>query len=139
MVTVAFDPTLIPEPKPEPEADAARRIPDDPFQPTPTIPSGSPRRRPPRRRPRSEKADHEKKIADGKKQVKELTDRFAAWYYVTPGDSFRSIALDRAALVRDKSEASPPAPPACRADVPGGVPGRLPRACAGRPFNPHRG
>ena len=29
-------------------------------------------------------------------------DRFADWYYVTPGDSFRSINLDRAALVRPK-------------------------------------
>ena len=30
------------------------------------------------------------------------TDRFAAWYYVTPGDSFRSINLDRTAIVRAK-------------------------------------
>ena len=69
-------------------------VPDDPFAPA---------RRPQADR-RGEKAegegrprakDHDKKIADGKKRVEELTDRFADWYYVTPGDSFRSIELDR--------------------------------------------
>ena len=61
---------------------------------------------PSRKRPKSVRSesrkDYEKKIADGKKKVQELTDRFAAWYYVTPGDSFRSINLDRTALVRPK-------------------------------------
>ena len=82
----------------------------------PTIPSGSPRRRPRRRRPSGDKADHDKKIADGQKRVEELTDRFANWYYVTPGDSFRSIALDRKALLKAKQDK-----PARRADA--GMPG----------------
>ena len=65
-----------------------------------------------------EKADYEKKIADGKKRVQELTDRFASWYYVTPGASFRSINLDRAALVRPRQAVPPPGGPAA-----GGFPG----------------
>ncbi len=55
-----------------------------------------------------DKADYEKKIADGKKKVEELTDRFGAWYYVTPGESFRSINLDRAAIT-PAQEATRPA------------------------------
>ena len=51
---------------------------------------------------------------DGKKRVTELTDRFAAWYYVTPGDSFRSINLDRTVLVKPKKAES--------ANSPGGTP-----------------
>ena len=43
-----------------------------------------------------EKGDYEKKLADGQKKVDDFVKRFGPWYYVTPGDSFRSINLDRA-------------------------------------------
>ena len=62
----------------EPSPATPTTSPTTPSPRTPTIPSTSPSRRPPRRRPKRDKADYEKKIADGKKQVKELTDRFAA-------------------------------------------------------------
>ena len=53
---------------------------------------------------------YDQKIADGKKRAQELTDRFAAWYYVTTGDSFRAINLDRAELVQTKKAEAPGGP-----------------------------
>ena len=77
-------------------------IPDKRSPRTPTIPSTWPNRRKPKEKADREKADYEKKIADGKKKVEELADRFGPWYYVTPGESFRSINLDRAAITQPK-------------------------------------
>src|SRR5208337_1204791 len=119
MVTVAFDPTLIPKPKSdddkEKEQPAAKpgqplEVPANPFAPDPNDPKYLAEQKQAKERAEREQKDYEKKIADGKKRVAELTDRFAAWYYVTPGDSFRSINLDRAALVRPKKaeSANPP-------------------------------
>ena len=57
MVTVSFDPTLIPKPGDEERKGrgqaraTSKDFPDDVFAPTPRIPSISPSRRPPRRRP----------------------------------------------------------------------------------------
>ena len=104
MVTVSFDPSLIPkpesmEPKPVVKADRDRStIPDKPFAPDPNDPKYLAEQKAAEEKAEREKADYEKKIADGKKKVKELTDRFGPWYYVTPGESFRSINLDRAAI-----------------------------------------
>jgi len=119
MVTVAFDPTLIPKPKSdddkEKEQPAAKpgqplEVPAKPFAPDPNDPKYLAEQKQAKERAEREQKDYEKKIADGKKRVAELTDRFAAWYYVTPGDSFRSINLDRAALVKPKKaeSANPP-------------------------------
>ena len=105
MVTVSFDPALIPAPKAEPLADPAPapgELPDKVIAPDPAEEKAA------KLKAEREKADYEKKLADGKKRAQELTDRFAAWYYVTPGDSFRAIDLDRAALVvplKPKTEA----------------------------------
>jgi len=115
MVTVAFDPTLIPEPKPEPEPPLT--IPDDPFQLAPDDPKRIAEEKAEKEKADRRKADLDKKIADGKKRVDELTDRVASWYYVTPGTSFRSIALDRAALFKAKGE---------KPASPGGMPGMPP-------------
>jgi hypothetical protein len=51
-----------------------------------------------------------------------LTDRFAAWYYVTPGDSFRSINLDRTALVKPKKAEGANPPGAGAPAFPGSTP-----------------
>ena len=106
MVTVAFDPDLLPEPEPKPEANRSSSPTTSSRRP-PTIPSGSPRKRPPRRRPTARRPTATSGSPTAEKKVKELTDRFADWYYVTPGDSFRSIALDRAALVKASRKKSP--------------------------------
>jgi len=104
MVTVAFDPTLIPEPPKEKAPEGPLTIPENPFQLAPDDPKRVAEEKAEKEKADREKADQEKKIADGKKRVEELSNRFANWYYVTPGDSYRSIALDRAALLRAKSE-----------------------------------
>jgi hypothetical protein len=112
MVTVSFDPALIPEPRPEPEPPLT--IPDDPFQLAPDDPKRIAEEKAEKEKEERKKAERDKKIADGKKRAEELTDRFANWYYVTPGPSFRSISLDRAALLRPKTAAPSPGgtPPA---------------------------
>ena len=112
MVTVAFDPSLIAKPKPE-EKDKDKdkpavkpgqplEIPANPFAPDPKDPKYIAEQKEAKEKAERDQKDYEKKIEDGKKRVEELTDRFAAWYYVTPGDSFRSINLDRTALVKPK-------------------------------------
>jgi hypothetical protein len=115
MVTVSFDPELIPRPKPV--EDPARKdqavkpgeLPANAFAPDPNDPKYVAEQKEAREKADREEKDYKKKIEDGKKRVQELTDRFAAWYYLTPGDSFRSINLDRAALVKPKkAETSPP-------------------------------
>ena len=67
-----------------------------------------------------DKADYEKKIADGQKKVEDLTDRFGPWYYVTPG---RELPLDQP---RPRRRVKPKKPPGGSADwrMPGGFPGR---------------
>ena len=129
MVTVAFDPTLIPKPKSdddkEKEQPAAKpgqplEVPANPFAPDPNDPKYLAEQKAAKERAEREQKDYEKKIADGKKRVDELTDRFAAWYYVTPGDSFRSINLDRTALVRPKKPDSATPPGGGMPSFPGG-------------------
>jgi len=131
MVTVAFDPTLIPKPKSDDdkkkEQPAAKpgqplEVPANPFAPDPNDPKYLAERKEAKERAEREQKDYEKKIADGKQRVAELTGRFAAWYYVTPGDSFRSINLDRAALVRPKKAESANPPGGGTPSFPGALP-----------------
>lgn len=115
MVTVSFDPKLIPEPKALKKSKVVEgELPDDVFVADPDAEEKAER----------EKKDYEEKLADGKKRAQELTERFAAWYYVTPGASFRSINLDRAALVTDKkADEEAPGLPGGFPGFPGGLPG----------------
>jgi len=101
-VTVSFDPSLIPPPAPPEVPKGPYTIPDDPFQKGPDDPKRIAEEKEAKEKADREKADQDKKIADGEKRAKELTDRFAGWYYVTPGDSFKSISLARTDLIRDK-------------------------------------
>jgi len=108
MVTVSFDPSLIAkpesmEPKPPVIQTGPVVIPDKPFAPDPNDPKYVAEQKEAKERADREKTDYEKKIADGKKKVQDLADRFGAWYYVTPGESFRSINhLDKAAITQPK-------------------------------------
>ena len=121
MVTVAFDPKLVPEPvKPKEELV----IPDDPFQKAPDDPKRVAEEKAAKEKADREKADREKQLADLEKKVKDLSDRFADWYYLTPGDSFRAIELDRAALLRPKSEK--PAGAGALPEMPPGLPSGFP-------------
>jgi hypothetical protein len=114
MVTVAFDPKLVPEPA-KPKEDLV--MPDDPFQKAADDPKRIADEKAAQEKADREKSARDKQLADAEKKVKDLSDRFADWYYLTPGDSFRSIVLDRASLVRPKSDKPAAAP------GPGAMPG----------------
>jgi hypothetical protein len=99
-VTAAFDASLLPPPPGPPAKDA--ELPADPFQ----LPGNerADKVKADKEKYDREKADYDRKVEEGTKRAKELTDRFAGWYYVVPGDAFRSISLDRASLVKKKGE-----------------------------------
>ena len=115
--TAAFDPALIPPPKPSTNPDDI--LPDDPFAYAGDVEA---KLTEPSERAKAQvaklEAEKEAKIAAGRKQVQELSDRFSPWYYVTPGDSYRSIVADRAGLLRDFGSKAIPPP-----GGPGGMPG----------------
>ncbi len=126
LVTVAFDPSLIPPLPPEPTPSAADGTltipenPDDVFQRDPDDP-----KRIAEEKTRQDKAEaraiaEQKQVDDGRKLVQDLTDRFADWYYVTPGESFRKLIMDRDALFRS------PTPPASSNPGGGLPPGLFP-------------
>ncbi len=123
LLTVAFDPTIIPRPesmvaKPFMPPAGPVAIPDRPFAPDPKDPRTIADEKSAAEKAEREKADYEKKLADGQKLVKDLADRFGPWYYVTPGESFRSINLDRAILTQPKKP-----PGAATPGAGGGFPG----------------
>ncbi len=94
MVTARFEPTLLPEPKPEePKPDATE---DDKKKLT--------------EENERKKKEWEEKVQKGKDRAKELSERFAKWYYVIPADAYRKIHLTRADLARKKA-AEPPKEP----------------------------
>jgi Domain of unknown function (DUF4340) len=133
MVTVSFDPALIPkpkslEPKPKPaiKTDALVNIPSNAFAPNPNDPKYIAEQKEAEEKAKQDQVDYDKKIAEGEKRVKELVDRFGPWYYVTTGDSFRAINLDRTMLVQPKKAAGTPP-----GDGPAGVPGPLPPGLPG--------
>lgn len=115
MVTAAFDESLIPAPvdetRPADEPPAPGELPENVMAPDPIEEKAK------KEKFERDKAAHDAKVAEGRKRAQELTDRFAAWYYVTPGESFRSISLDRDALIVD------PKPKASNMPAPGGFPG----------------
>lgn len=113
MVTVSFDPSLIPQPAPADEPKGPLTLPEDPFQKAPDDPKRIAEEKEAKEKVEREKAEHDRKIADGQKRANELTERFAGWYYVTPGESFKAVSLDRASLIQD---------PKPKAAAPGGMP-----------------
>jgi hypothetical protein len=132
MVTVSFDPAMISkpesmEPKPVVKPTGPVDIPDKPFAPNPNDPKYVAEQKEAKEKADRDKADYAKKIADGQKKVEELTDRFGPWYYVTPGESFRAINLDRAAITQPKkppgaADSAPPAFPGAGGGMPPGLP-----------------
>ena len=129
MVTVSFDPTMIPkpesmEPKPVIKPTGLVNLPDNVLAPDPKDPKYLADQKAAEEKADRDKTDYEKKIADGKKKVEELADRFGPWYYVTPGDSFRSINLDRTAT--DRAQEAPGARVRRRGDFSRGMPPGIP-------------
>ena len=128
-VTAAFDPDLIPEPKAS-GADEVQ-LPDDPFAYEPGDKKLVTESKEAREKAEKRKTERDQQLTEGQKRVKELSDRFAAWYYLTPGDSYRTIVQDRTNLVRDKS-ARPGGPPG----GPGNRPAFNPGGFGGQPIIP---
>ncbi len=140
LATIAFDPKLLP-PLPDPDANKPTTIPDDVFKRNPGEPQYEAQQKLVKEKADKRKEEEGKRLAEAEKKVKELSDRFAGWYYLTPNESFKSLALDRSTLIRVKG-AKPPgdAPggfPPGGGGFPGGFPG-LPGGL-GRPANPHGG
>jgi hypothetical protein len=108
MVTVSFDPTILPRPGGEDKAEEkpgdAHTLPDNVFAPDPKEQKTA------EEKEKRDKEDFDKKVADGQKKVKDLAARFGPWYYVTPGESFNQINLDANSVLRPKGSAggSPP-------------------------------
>lgn len=50
------------------------------------------------------KKEHADKIDAGRKRADKLASRFAEWYYVISGESFKKLRLDRASLVKPKEK-----------------------------------
>ncbi len=142
LVTVAFDPKLLPA-LPDPDADKPLDLPADVFHREPGSPEKLAQEKVVNEKAEKRKAEVDKQRTTAEKKVKDLSDRFAAWYYLTPNDSFRSLALNRTTLIREKSAQPAPSPegPAGFPGLPpGGFPGMGGRPGAprsGRPANPH--
>lgn len=118
MVTVSFDPTLIPRSTTdETKAADTKDFPDDVFAPDPKDPKVIADQKAAEDKTKRDKEEYDRKIADGQKKVKELAARFGPWYYVTPGESFTQINLDANSVLRPKT------PPAASSNPGGGFPG----------------
>jgi hypothetical protein len=134
LVTIGFDPKLV-EPLPDLDADQPLNVPKDVFWKAPDSPERVAELKAAKEKADKRKADEDKHIADDEKKVKELSDRFAGWYYLTPNDAFKGLVLDRVALIRDK-QATPPPRPGGPGGFPGGFPGGMPNFPGMRPGGP---
>lgn len=109
-VMAQFDPTLIPKPESMRLAEA-----EAPELPTHVFARDEAQIKADDAKLETDRKEYERKLEEGKKKAKELTDRFAGWFYVVPGDAFRNIVVDLAGLTKDPN-AAPPAMP----NLPGG-------------------
>jgi hypothetical protein len=100
-ISAEFDPTLIPEPTPPPTPTTVE-LPDDPILRDPDDPKRVAEEKALKEKDEQRKADRERKLKEGRDRAEELAQRFADWYYVISGESYRSIMLDRDALARAK-------------------------------------
>ena len=133
-ITTRFDPELVPMPS-DSESGKTQELPGDPFQHATigVITPGFEADVSADQQKAKEKADKlaselEKQRDEGRKQVQQLSDRYAGWYYVVAGDAFRSIAVNRDDLLQDPN-ASPAAP-----NLQGGASGGMPSLPPGFTF-----
>ena len=72
----------------------------------------------------TELENYERQLQEGQEKASDLNRRFALWYYVIPGPKYDKLRLDRAQLIREKTD-EPETPPAGAGGLPGGLPGGL--------------
>lgn len=101
MVSAEYDAALVPKP-------ASLREPADTELPEKVFARTEADKKADEARAQREKDDYEKKLAEGRKKAAQLADRFAGWYYVVPGDSYRDIVVQRDALLKVRGEPAPP-------------------------------
>ena len=125
-ITATFDPSLIPAPT-DPLSNRVEFLPGDPFQHTTSgvttqgfEPDVADEQKRVKEKADKLEAEMETKRAEGRKLVEQLSSRYASWYYVVSGDSFRTVAADRSAFLQEPGETSPSAAPAFN---PAGLPG----------------
>lgn len=114
-VQAQFDPDAIPKPKAVADV-AAGSLPESVFQKDASEIKAE------ADRAAREKSDYEAKVEAGRKRSAELAARFAPWYYVVPGDAYRSLVLDRKALVHAKPAPGSSPPPGGNPFGGGGLP-----------------
>ena len=112
MVTVDLDPSLIPKS----DQPAKAEMPEDVFGREPNDPKRIAAEKVEKAKLDKEKADRDAKQNAAALRVKELSDRFGPWYYVVPGEAYRTIMLKREELTRKKGEK-----PATPQNFPGGL------------------
>lgn len=81
-------------------------------------------------RERREQADYQKRLDAGRARVADLAKRFAPWYYLVPGDAYRTLMVDRPSLLREDAPAPGPG-----MGFPGGA--NFPRGPSGPLGPPH--
>ena len=129
LVMAEFDPSLIPPPKP-PTPPTPATLPDKVFARMPDDPALAAQIKADRQADKLREDEHKRKVEEARKKAQELTERFAGWYYLVPGDAFRDVMLNRASLIKKKDAAAPASPgglqgfpglPGGRGGFPGGL------------------
>ena len=100
LVTVDFDPALVP-PLPEPRGQLTP-LPKDPFLRQPGSPEYDAQQKEIQEIQTKKEAARIAQLAPDEQKVRTLSDRFAPWYYVTPGASFRGLSPAKTDLVHVK-------------------------------------
>jgi hypothetical protein len=130
LVMAQFDPTLIAKPasmvraEEQAAATAKPELPDKAFARTEEEIKAD------EAALKRDREEYDRKVEEAKKKAADLTNRFAGWYYVVPGEAYRSIVVDRAGLTRDKTaQGGTPGGPPPGLNFPGlngAMPGGLP-------------
>ncbi len=116
-VTTRFDADLVVPPR-ELDVDRTTALPGDPFR-LPESGAITPGFEPDVAKEKQERDEKERKRTEelemkreeGRKRAQELSQRYAAWYYVVPAGAFGSIALDDSQLLKTDSDAPSPTNP----------------------------
>ncbi len=108
MISVRFDVKWVPPPKADPRPDRADRYEDEPG-----LDAAARRAAMERRQKEDEewekkseetlqqrKKEWDEKVKEGEKAAKDLNKRFAAWFYVIPGDSYKKLHLSKKDLLK---------------------------------------
>ncbi len=98
MVRAQFDPNAIPKPTITAPSDP-ESLPQDVFART------SEEIKAQAEREDRELTAYNTKMEAGKKRAADLSARFAPWYYLVPGDAYRTLVLDRKSLIHPKPPA----------------------------------